>query len=276
MESYLNNNYYGNRSYGVAAAAQSYWKKDLSELTLAQYALLAGIPKSPTTYDLVQNAVEEEYEDENGKEQARLVVPQTTAGRAPPQPDPRAHEDTHGPHGRQVHRRRLRGGQGRARDPRRAGGGRAGARRTSCGRRARSWARSSAASAQCEKIDTGGYTVITSLDYKMQRITEKWVYAAAIIPNSKNPDTQLKDRQIPRREWSWIKDLRGHNIHNAAAGVIDYRTGEVLAYAGLGVVHGQGQQEDPAAVRRPRRTAGASPGRRSSRWSTSSASTTGR
>ncbi|HEU0243715.1 MAG TPA: penicillin-binding transpeptidase domain-containing protein, partial [Candidatus Limnocylindrales bacterium] len=33
-------------------------------------------------------------------------------------------------------------------------------------------------------------------------------------------------------EWGWIKDLRGHNIHNAAGGVMDYRTGEVLAYAG--------------------------------------------
>ena len=76
MESYLNNNFYGNRSYGVAAAAQSYWKKDLKDLTLAQYALLAGIPKSPTDYDLVQNAVEEEYTDENGKVQTRLVVPQ--------------------------------------------------------------------------------------------------------------------------------------------------------------------------------------------------------
>ena len=60
MQSYLNNNYYGNRSYGVAAAAQSYWHKDLNDLTLAQYALLAGIPKSPTRLDLVQNAVEED------------------------------------------------------------------------------------------------------------------------------------------------------------------------------------------------------------------------
>ena len=85
---------------------------------------------------------------------------------------------------------------------------------------------------ECEKIDTGGYTVITTLDYKMQRIVEKWVYAAAIIPNVKNPDKVLKDRGIPRSEWAWIKGLRGHNIHNAAGGVMDYRTGEVLAYAG--------------------------------------------
>ncbi len=85
---------------------------------------------------------------------------------------------------------------------------------------------------ECEKINTGGYKVTTTLNYKMQRIAEKWVYAAAIIPNLKNPDKVLKDRGIPRREWAWIKGLRGHNIHNAAGGVIDYRTGEVLAYAG--------------------------------------------
>jgi len=44
MEKYLNQNFYGNRSYGVAAAARSYWGKDLKDLTLAQMALLAGIP----------------------------------------------------------------------------------------------------------------------------------------------------------------------------------------------------------------------------------------
>ena len=64
MEAYLNQNFYGNRSYGVAAAAQSYWKKDLKDLTLAQMALLAAIPQSPTKFDLVKNAVEEDVEVE--------------------------------------------------------------------------------------------------------------------------------------------------------------------------------------------------------------------
>jgi len=47
MAAYLNDNFYGNRSYGVAAAARSYWNKDLKDLTLAECALLAGIPQSP-------------------------------------------------------------------------------------------------------------------------------------------------------------------------------------------------------------------------------------
>src|SRR3954452_4456392 len=74
----------------------------------------------------------------------------------------------------------------------------------------------------------------------MQRIVEKWVCAAAVIPNAGNPDKVLKQRGIPRSEWSWIKGLAGHNIHNAAAGVMDYRTGEVLAYMGSASYTGEG------------------------------------
>ena len=122
MESYLNNNFYGNRSYGVAAAAQSYWKKDLKDLTLAQYAILAGIPKSPTAYDLVQNATEEKYTDEKGKDLTRPGRSAERPGRPPPQPDPRPHEDPLGPDLGHLHRRGLRGCQGRARHPRRPGG----------------------------------------------------------------------------------------------------------------------------------------------------------
>ncbi len=49
-------------------------------------------------------------------------------------------------------------------------------------------ARSSARSTpdDCAKIDTGGYRVITTLDWTMQRKTEKWVYAAARAPNAKD------------------------------------------------------------------------------------------
>ena len=42
----------------------------------------------------------------------------------------------------------------------------------------------------------------------------------------------LERLKIPRRTASWILGLRGKNIHNGAAAVIDYRTGEVLAYVG--------------------------------------------
>ena len=53
---------------------------------------------------------------------------------------------------------------------------------------------------ECEKIDTGGYKVITTLDYKMQRIAEKWVYAAAIDPQLQEPGRSCSRRaSIPRK-----------------------------------------------------------------------------
>ncbi len=46
---YLNQNYYGSLAYGVAAAAQTYFGKQLEELTLAEAAMLAGVLPSPST-----------------------------------------------------------------------------------------------------------------------------------------------------------------------------------------------------------------------------------
>ncbi|HUR40330.1 MAG TPA: penicillin-binding protein 1A [Verrucomicrobiae bacterium] len=48
LELYLNKIFLGNRAYGVGAAAQVYFGKDVRDLTLAQTALLAGLPKAPS------------------------------------------------------------------------------------------------------------------------------------------------------------------------------------------------------------------------------------
>ena len=94
----------------------------------------------------------------------------------------------------------------------------------------------------------------TTLDWKMQKIAEKWVYAAARAPQLQEPAAILTSRKIPTgRPARGSSALRGHNINNAAAAVIDYRTGEVLAYVGSAELHVEGQQEVPAAVRRPGR-----------------------
>lgn len=50
LEMYLNQIYFGQGAYGVAAAAQTYFGKDLPKLTLAEAAFLAGMPKSPSAY----------------------------------------------------------------------------------------------------------------------------------------------------------------------------------------------------------------------------------
>ncbi len=56
LEGYLNTVYYGNHAYGVEAAAQTYFSRHASQLTLPQAALLAGLPQAPSVYDPVHNA----------------------------------------------------------------------------------------------------------------------------------------------------------------------------------------------------------------------------
>ena len=51
LEYYLNEIYYGNLAYGVEAAAQTFFGKSASELTLAESALLAGLPQAPLGLD---------------------------------------------------------------------------------------------------------------------------------------------------------------------------------------------------------------------------------
>jgi penicillin-binding protein 1A len=55
LELYLNKIYLGNRSYGVAAAAQVYYGTTLEELTLPQIAMIAGLPKAPSRYNPIIN-----------------------------------------------------------------------------------------------------------------------------------------------------------------------------------------------------------------------------
>ena len=50
LETYLNQIYFGQGAYGVASAAQSYFGKDITKLTLAESAFLAGLPKSPSRF----------------------------------------------------------------------------------------------------------------------------------------------------------------------------------------------------------------------------------
>ncbi len=55
LEMYLNQIYFGQGAYGVQAAAQTYFGKDVSDLTLNECAMLAGIPKSPNYYSPSNN-----------------------------------------------------------------------------------------------------------------------------------------------------------------------------------------------------------------------------
>lgn len=52
---YFNQTYYGNLAYGVGAAARAYFGKGVEELTLAECAMLAGLPQAPALYDPLSN-----------------------------------------------------------------------------------------------------------------------------------------------------------------------------------------------------------------------------
>jgi penicillin-binding protein 1A len=55
LEVYMNQIFLGQRAYGFAAAAQTYFGKPLAELTTAEAALLAGLPKAPSAYNPFAN-----------------------------------------------------------------------------------------------------------------------------------------------------------------------------------------------------------------------------
>ena len=55
LEIYLNHIFLGNRAYGFAAASRVYYGKDISQLTVAEAAVLAGIPKAPSRYNPFDN-----------------------------------------------------------------------------------------------------------------------------------------------------------------------------------------------------------------------------
>ena len=124
ITAYLNQNYYGNQAYGVKAAVQAYFGIDLSKIDPAQAAIIAGLPKSPSNYDLVRNAIEQcttVVAEGDDCPKSQLVVPTDDGHRPAAEPDPgpardRSHPDVGRPvHVRRLHRREERGR--RARQP---------------------------------------------------------------------------------------------------------------------------------------------------------------
>ena len=55
LELYLNKIYFGHRAYGVGAAAQTYYGKNVDKLSLAEWAMLAGLPKAPSVNNPLTN-----------------------------------------------------------------------------------------------------------------------------------------------------------------------------------------------------------------------------
>ena len=55
LEIYMNQIYLGNRAYGFAAACETYFGKPLKDITVAEAAMLAGLPKAPSAYNPIKN-----------------------------------------------------------------------------------------------------------------------------------------------------------------------------------------------------------------------------
>lgn len=57
LELYLNKIYFGNRAHGIQAAAEVYYGTEIQHLTLAQIAMIAGLPKSPSSKNPIANPI---------------------------------------------------------------------------------------------------------------------------------------------------------------------------------------------------------------------------
>ncbi|MDH4483484.1 MAG: penicillin-binding protein 1A [Rhodoferax sp.] len=55
LEIYMNQIFLGNRAYGFAAACETYFSKPLNSITIAEAAMLAGLPKAPSAYNPIKN-----------------------------------------------------------------------------------------------------------------------------------------------------------------------------------------------------------------------------
>jgi membrane peptidoglycan carboxypeptidase len=244
ITAYLNQIFYGHNAYGVAAAAEIYFGvRNLNKLTLAQAALLAGLPQSPSTLDPFR------YAKKNARGQMVIRVcqePPPACTDAPP-----------------VIRRNY------ALDALAAGMGR--------------WIRPSAEEiaaakaedvvlarerpilfkaphfvwavkgqldqilADREPVERGGYRVITTIDPKAQTIAEKYIQAATIAPQLDYGKYLRKLRSLKiRGNPGWIRFLRGKGLFNGALVALDYKTGDILAYVGSADYYGRNSRRlDP-------------------------------
>jgi penicillin-binding protein 1A len=223
ITAYLNEIFYGHGAYGIAAAAQVYFGvSDLAKLTPMQAAVLAGLPKSPTTLD--------PYRYAKNDAKGRLVVP------ADSPPVVRA-DWILGGLGQGARWTKLPPNllQAELASPVILAGDQARVLRAAQFTwQVRTQLEGILGDQGANAVETGGYTVITTLDWKAQQLAEKWLAAAAIAPNLSRTKgaALLKSLKIPAGDLSWIRALRGKDLHNAALVALDYTTGDVLAYAG--------------------------------------------
>jgi peptidoglycan glycosyltransferase len=236
ITAYLNQNYYGNQSYGVRAAVESYFGKPLADITPAEAAIIASLPKSPSNYDLVHNAIEEcqtVVQDEADCPKADLIVPDTTTivarrnsvldllaeGRTPKSGTQYTAQDFRNAKGDEV----LLASQVAPRwiAPHFVWAVRDELTARLCDPDATT----------CEALERGGLRITTTLDLRLQAIAEKWVKASAIVPHSTKPAAAAKALGFDSYP-AWLKNLESKRLRNGSLVALDYQTGELVAYVG--------------------------------------------
>jgi membrane peptidoglycan carboxypeptidase len=238
ITAYLNLNYYGNQTYGVKAAARGYFGKELKDLTPGEAAIIAALPQSPSNYDLVRNATEEC--DETVEEGApcpaaatHLIVPADSKiaqrrdtvltllaqGRTPMSGSDYSAGDFEADEGKDLELAPQATPHWLA--PHFVWAVRDELALKLCG----------TGTSTCEQLDAGGLRVTTSLDLRLQKIAEKWVKAAAIIPHRRKGEAEAKALGFDPYP-AWMRNLQNKNVRNGALVAIDYQTGEVVSYVG--------------------------------------------
>jgi membrane peptidoglycan carboxypeptidase len=238
ITAYLNQNYYGNQSYGVKAAARSYFGKELKDLTPGEAAILAALPKSPSNYDLVRNANEQcdvtpPEGDECPAAKSHLIVPADTVvlQRRDQILKLLADDDRTPMSGSQYSDAELLADVGkdqalapqtepRWKAPHFVWKVRDELTVKLCGED----------NTTCDLLEQGGLRVTTTVDLGLQKIAEKWVKAATIVPRRGNPAAAAK--ALGLKYEPWMKNLENKNVGNGALVAVDYETGELIAYVG--------------------------------------------
>ncbi len=233
LEMYMNQSYYGNRAYGIWAAANAYFRKDLTsdapedQLTVSEAAMLAGLVRAPSRLDPTTEAVRTEIDGRRV-----LVVPETAQAIVVRdfvlaqmlQSGFITQEQHDEAVAEQIILAPQRGNRYLA--PHFVFAVRREASELLEGE---------------DLLDTGGLRIHTTLDYAgYQRSAEKW--AAVGYDMDRMTDEELIEK-YGEPALAWIKQLQGRNINNDALVTINYRTGAVLAYVGSANFYGDATPE---------------------------------
>ncbi len=205
LTTYMNLIFYGNGSYGIKAAAANYFGiSDLSKLTLSQSAFLAGLPQLPSAYD--------PYYNNNGPDRAiarrndvlddmfrdeYITAYQRDQAKAVTWEEMQPHQIKSVLIWPQFDFRVQ--------------------------KEAESILAAQGVANPADAVRTGGYRIITTLDYGLQQQAKTdvgyWVNCLQGVQLKRPPDTPNKA-------------CNNFNVHNGAMVAIDSATGEILAYVG--------------------------------------------